>query len=145
MSKRYQNIMVAVDGSRQSIKAFAEALDLAKDNEAHLFIVSIINKVELTHSAYAFSKIYADEKQRTEVAMLKKINDAKEFGIAEIHAIVETGDPRNLIANVIPGQENIDCYGSDRKRSYTTSTSRINRFLCRFTCPLQCIGREVIR
>ena len=104
MSKRYQNIMVAVDGSRQSIKAFAEALDLAKDNEAHLFI----NKVELTHSAYAFSKIYADEKQRTEVAMLKKINDAKEFGIAEIHAIVETGDPRNLIANVIPGQENID-------------------------------------
>ena len=44
MSKRYQNIMVAVDGSRQSIKAFAEALDLAKDNEAHLFIVSIINK-----------------------------------------------------------------------------------------------------
>ncbi|NGV90910.1 universal stress protein, partial [Staphylococcus aureus] len=25
MSKRYQNIMVAVDGSRQSIKAFAEA------------------------------------------------------------------------------------------------------------------------
>ncbi|HAP9135467.1 TPA: universal stress protein, partial [Enterococcus faecium] len=24
MSKRYQNIMVAVDGSRQSIKAFAE-------------------------------------------------------------------------------------------------------------------------
>ncbi len=70
--------------------------------------MSIINKVELTHSAYAFSKIYADEKQRTEVAMLKKINDAKEFGIAEIHAIVETGDPRNLIANVIPGQENID-------------------------------------
>ena len=58
MSKRYQNIMVAVDGSRQSIKAFAEALDLAKDNEAHLFIVSIINKVELTHSAYALSLIH---------------------------------------------------------------------------------------
>lgn len=57
MSKRYQNIMVAVDGSRQSIKAFAEALDLAKDNEAHLFIVSIINKVELTHSAYAFQNL----------------------------------------------------------------------------------------
>ncbi|MEN2294361.1 universal stress protein, partial [Enterococcus faecium] len=99
MSKRYQNIMVAVDGSRQSIKAFAEALDLAKDIEADLFIVSIIKKVDLTHSAYAFSKIYADVKQRTEVAMLKKINDPKLFGIAEILAIVDTGDPRNLIAN----------------------------------------------
>lgn len=73
MSKRYQKIMVAVDGSKQSEQAFLEALDLAKDNEAELFIVSIINKVELTHSAYAFSKIYAEEKQKIEVEMLKKI------------------------------------------------------------------------
>ncbi|MBO1102706.1 universal stress protein [Enterococcus hirae] len=108
MSKRYQKIMVAVDGSKQSEQAFLEALDLAKDNEAELFIVSIINKVELTHSAYAFSKIYAEEKQKIEVEMLKKIHDAKEYGINDIHAIVETGDPRNLIGAVFPQQEAID-------------------------------------
>lgn len=108
MSKRYQKIMVAVDGSKQSEQAFLEALDLAKDNEAELFIVSIINKVELTHSAYAFSKIYAEEKQKIEVEMLKKIHDAKEYGINDIHAIVETGDPRNLIGTVFTQQEAID-------------------------------------
>lgn len=108
MSKRYQKIMVAVDGSKQSEQAFLEALDLAKDNEAELFIVSIINKVELTHSAYAFSKIYAEEKQKIEVEMLKKIHDAKEYGINDIHAIVETGDSRNLIGTVFPQQEAID-------------------------------------
>lgn len=108
MSKRYQKIMVAVDGSKQSEQAFLEALNLAKDNEAELFIVSIINKVELTHSAYAFSKIYAEEKQKIEVEMLKKIHDAKEYGINDIHAIVETGDPRNLIGTVFPQQEAID-------------------------------------
>lgn len=108
MSKRYQKIMVAVDGSKQSEQAFLEALDLAKDNEAELFIVSIINKVELTHSAYVFSKIYAEEKQKIEVEMLKKIHDAKEYGINDIHAIVETGDPRNLIGTVFPQQEAID-------------------------------------
>ena len=108
MSKRYQKIMVAVDGSKQSEQAFLEALDLAKDNEAELFIVSIINKVELTHSAYAFSKIYAEEKQKIEVEMLKKIHDAKEYGINDIHAIVETGDPRYLIGTVFPQQEAID-------------------------------------
>ena len=108
MSKRYQKIMVAVDGSKQSEQAFLEALDLAKDNEAELFIVSIINKVELTHSAYAFSKIYAEEKQKIEVEMLTKIHDAKEYGINDIHAIVETGDPRNLIGTVFPQQEAID-------------------------------------
>ena len=100
--------MVAVDGSKQAEKAFLEALDLAKDNEAELIIVSIINKVELTHSAYAFSKIYAEEKQKIEVEMLKKIHDAKEYGLTEIHAIVETGDPRQLIATVFPTQENVD-------------------------------------
>ena len=108
MSNRYSKIMVAVDGSKQAENAFLEALDLAKDNEAELIIVSIINKVELTHSAYAFSKIYAEEKQKIEVEMLKKIHDAKEYGLTEIHAIVETGDPRQLIATVFPTQENVD-------------------------------------
>lgn len=108
MNKRYQKIMVAVDGSKQSEQAFLEALDLAKDNEAELFIVSVINQVELTHSAYAFSKIYAEEKQKIEVEMLKKIHDAKEYGLTDIHAIVETGDPRNLIGTVFPQQEAID-------------------------------------
>lgn len=35
--------------------------------------------------------------------MLKKINDVKEFGIVEIYVIVEIGDLRNLIVNVIFG------------------------------------------
>ena len=108
MSNMYQKIMVAVDGSKKAEKAFGEALELAKDNQAELLIVSIINKIELTHSAYAFSKIYSEEKEKTEVEMLKKINDAKEFGIAEIHAIVETGDPRTLLATLLPAQESID-------------------------------------
>ncbi len=107
MSNRYSKIMVAVDGSKQAEKAFLEALDLAKDNEAELIIISIINKVELTHSAYAFSKIYAEEKQKIEVEMLKKIHDAKEYGLTEIHAIVEKRC-RHLIGTVFPTQENVD-------------------------------------
>jgi nucleotide-binding universal stress UspA family protein len=105
---RYQNILVAVDGSKQSEKAFAEAVDLAKDNQANLFIVSIINKVELTHSAFAFSKIYAEEKEKIEMEMLKKIHDAKEAGVETIRAIVETGEPREWISSLIPQQEAID-------------------------------------
>lgn len=105
---RYQNILVAVDGSKQSEKAFTEAVDLAKNNQANLFIVSIINKVELTHSAFAFSKLYAEEKEKIEMEMLKKIHDAKEAGVETIRAIVETGEPREWISSLIPQQETID-------------------------------------
>ncbi|OBS62775.1 universal stress protein UspA [Enterococcus mundtii] len=108
MTNMYKKIMVAIDGSEKAEKAFGEALELARDNQAELLIVSIINKIDLTHSAYAFSKIYAEEKQKTEVELLKRINDAKEFGIETIHAIVETGDPRTLLATVLPKQESID-------------------------------------
>ncbi|MBO0482467.1 universal stress protein [Candidatus Enterococcus courvalinii] len=108
MTINYQNILVAVDGSKQSEKAFSEALSIAKQNHASLSIVSIINEVELTHSAYAFSKIYAEEKEAIELEMLKKINDAKEYGIDSIHAVVETGDPRELIGTDIPNKEQID-------------------------------------
>lgn len=108
MTISYQNILVAVDGSKQSEKAFSEAMAIAKQNHASLYIVSIINEVELTHSAYAFSKIYAEEKEAIELEMLKKINDAKEYGIDSIHAVVETGDPRELIGVDIPNKEQID-------------------------------------
>lgn len=41
---------------------FVEVFDLVKDNEVYLFIVLIINKVELIYSVYVFLKIYVDEK-----------------------------------------------------------------------------------
>lgn len=44
MTNMYKKIMVAIDGSEKAEKAFGEALELARDNQAELLIVSIINK-----------------------------------------------------------------------------------------------------
>lgn len=108
MTKRYKNILVAVDGSDQAERAFKEALEVAKEQQAHLVIAWIINEAELSHSAYAYTKILAEEKEFVEKELLKRIHDAKEFEIENVTPIVEIGNVKELLGKVIPEQHDID-------------------------------------
>ena len=44
----YQHILVALDGSDQSEKAFHEAVRIAKEEQATLYLATIINDAEFT-------------------------------------------------------------------------------------------------
>ena len=76
--------------------------------------------------------------------LLKRINDAKEFGIETIHAIVETGDPRTLLATVLPKQESIDLIvmGATGKGSIQQALVG-STALCSDTCALQCVSCKI--
>ncbi|MEL5940483.1 universal stress protein, partial [Tetragenococcus halophilus] len=50
MLEAYKRILVALDGSNQSEKAFKETIEIAKRNNATVFLTRIINDVELTTS-----------------------------------------------------------------------------------------------
>lgn len=108
MSKRYKNILVAVDGSHNSEKAFKEALAIAKEQKAHLFIVCIINEVEIAYSAYAYSKLLAEERENVEKELLKRVYDAKELGIQEITPIVEIGNVKEILTKTLPERYDLD-------------------------------------
>lgn len=108
MSGRYKHILVAVDGSKQSEKAFREALELAKESRGHLYVACIINEVEVAYSAYAYSKILAEEKANVELEMLKKVHDAREFGLKQITPIVELGNHKEYLTKIIPEAYPID-------------------------------------
>lgn len=108
MKDAYKNILVAVDGSEQSEKAFKEAVRIAKNNKAKLYITSIINDAELTTSAYSFEKLFTMEKERVETEVLKKIQDARTEEIANIEPIVDVGSPKRYIADIIPESHEID-------------------------------------
>lgn len=43
MKKKYQNILVAVDGSEQSEQAFKEVVEIAERNESAIKILSVID------------------------------------------------------------------------------------------------------
>lgn len=93
----YQHILVAVDGSEQSLQAFQEAIAIAKRNQACLTIASIINDVELTTSAYGYGKVFAQEKSLAEKRVIALIQEASAHRIHEIKPYVAVGNPKALL------------------------------------------------
>ena len=97
MNDAYNRILVAFDGSRLAEKAFDEAVRIASSNQASLTLIAIVNDAELATSAFSFSKLFAQEKERAETEMLKKIQAATEAGVGEVQAFVEVGNPKQII------------------------------------------------
>lgn len=102
MLETYDKVLIAVDGSKQSEKAFKEGVEIAKRNHAEVYLAWIINDVELTTSAYAFSKLLQDEKEFVEDFMVKKVTEAKEAGVEKVQSIIEVGSPKRKLAVDIP-------------------------------------------
>ena len=82
MDETYQNILVALDGSRLAEKAFTEAVRIASANNGRLTLISIINDAELATSAFA---------------LLKRIHDASQKGVMDVIPFVEVGNPKQVI------------------------------------------------
>ncbi|KAF1297343.1 universal stress protein UspA [Enterococcus sp. JM4C] len=108
MTSRYKNILVAVDGSKNAEKAFLEAIELSKEHEAHLYIAYVVNEVEVTHSAYAYSKLLAEEQAHVEKVLLEKVKHAKEVGLREVTPLTQIGNVKRVLTKTIPEQYPID-------------------------------------
>ncbi len=108
MLEAYKKLLIAVDGSKQSEKAFSEGIEIAKRNGSTVYLAWIINDVELTTSAYAFSKLLYDEQAFVEDFMNKKVAEVKEAGVEDVHVIIEIGSPKRKIAVDIPQEYEID-------------------------------------
>lgn len=104
----YKKILVAMDGSPQSEKAFDEAIEIAKRNEAAVILTSIINDAELTSSAFAFSRLLNDEKEHVRELMEERVKRMKVAGVENVTTITEIGSPKIKIATEIPRDEGID-------------------------------------
>lgn len=120
----YKHILVAVDGSKNANRAFSEAVDIAKRNQATLYLVAVINEEELKTSSFAYSKVFNEEKKRIEIDTLKRIQEAEERGVPEIQAIVEAGEPAEIICTMVPNSYPIDLIivGATGKGSMTRKT-----------------------
>ena len=104
----YQHILVALDGSDQSEKAFHEAVRIAKEEQSTLYLATIINDAEFTTSPFSFEELYDLEKHKSEEMLTEKAKQASEIGVKTVKKIVELGSPKRYLANTISENYAID-------------------------------------
>ncbi|TLS37939.1 universal stress protein [Pseudalkalibacillus caeni] len=107
MAIRYQNILVAVDGSESAEKAFQNAIEIAKRDEAKLSIAHVID----TRNFSTF-ELYDLASQRAEDFAKSLLNEYKEkaelAGVKNVETVVEYGSPKVKIAKTIAPEVNAD-------------------------------------
>lgn len=104
----YQNIAVAIDFSKQSLKAFDRAVTVAKNNGAKLLLVNVVD-TKTFGSIAAYDLKYATQlKEEHTVDMEKLKASALEQGVTEVEVLVEEGSPKQILTN-LPNIELIIC------------------------------------
>lgn len=101
MGKNYEIILVAIDGSDASRKAFERAVKLAKENDAKLILTHVIDSRTYT-TPQAYDKLLIErEREYVNEFMGQYLEDAKEAGIKDCETLIEFGSPRVKIAKDI--------------------------------------------
>ncbi|WP_107995044.1 universal stress protein [Trichococcus paludicola] len=96
----YKNILIPVDGSEASIKAFKQAVHIAERNDAALYLIAILDK----------------QNNAEEAAQLQKDKDslfdeldrfARANGVA-VHKEMRSGNAKEMIAKTLVEEWNCD-------------------------------------
>lgn len=106
----YENILVPLDGSKNSEQALQEAVKLAKQFGSKLNLITVINNTNFYYGTGGTglpANMYDDQK---EVAG-KIIDEAKKYADSQgvkYETAVDIGNPKNIIAHIYPDQHDID-------------------------------------
>ncbi|WP_347550962.1 universal stress protein [Pseudalkalibacillus hwajinpoensis] len=97
--KKYNKVLVAIDGSDLSIKALNEAIAMAKENPSlEVDVVTALNPTAQISSAVVYASIL-NELRKEAVDMLKGISEKLEVQLPnhKVKTIVLEGNPGNEI------------------------------------------------
>ena len=127
----YKKIAVAIDFSKQSLKALDRAITIAKDNSATLLLVNVVD-TKTFGSIAAYDLKYAEQlkvESEAELDQLKK--QALEQGVPAVETLVVEGSPKEILTN-LPEIELIICgetgYNQIEKMMLGSVAERIVRY-----------------
>lgn len=90
----YLKIAVAIDFSEQSLKALDRANQLAKEHNAILQLVNVIDTKSFG-AVSAYDLKYAEELKKENILKMEKLEkEALQTGVKAVESIVETGSPK---------------------------------------------------
>lgn len=100
-----KKVLAAVDGSEHSLKAVDYAIDIALKYGCEMYLIHVVNKVEIPDEIIKFANVEKIEEPPEYLVLneighriLKKAEEtAKEKGVQEVRAIIQKGDPADKI------------------------------------------------
>ncbi|WP_274307616.1 universal stress protein [Solibacillus daqui] len=99
MSNHYQNIVVAVDGSKLSDYAFKKAIDVAKRNVGStLHIIHVIDTSVATSFDMLYDNMIELIRKHGEVLLDGCETQAKDAGIENVEKILTKGVPKQVLS-----------------------------------------------
>ena len=108
MKNKYENIIIAVDGSKASEKAFNKSVEMAKVNNAKLILAHVIDsRTFATAEAYDKSLSERAEKYARDL-MNEYVANAKEDGLENVELVIKYGSPKVAIAKEIAPEFDAD-------------------------------------
>ena len=121
MLQRYQNIMVAVDGSHEAELAFEKGVNVALRNNSRLTIAHVIDTRALQSVSTFDAEVYEELQEDAKKLMDQYAEKAKEAGVGNVVTVVEMGKPflplifqknKKLISSwsVLPGSMPLNGY-----------------------------------
>lgn len=111
MNMVYENILVAIDGSKEAEWAFKKAVSIAKRNQAHLLLCTIIDSREVVLTSYGLPiepAMIQHAENFSNSLLTKYKNVAIESGLADVETMIEYGSPKVKIAKEIAPENNVD-------------------------------------
>jgi nucleotide-binding universal stress UspA family protein len=113
ISKEYNRVMVAIDGSKTAEIAFKKAVNIVKRNQGTLIITHIID----TRSVMLFPQYepsvsqtnFLEQSSRAATRTVEAYKDwAEGKGVENIETIIRNGSPRTEIADALPEEQDLD-------------------------------------
>jgi nucleotide-binding universal stress UspA family protein len=108
MLQQYKHILVAIDGSYEAELAFQKAVEVAKRNEAELFLVHVIDTRAFQNVSSFDSAMVEQVTETAKKTMEQYVAMAKENGLDRVNFSIEYGAPKVVVAKEIPKAQDID-------------------------------------
>lgn len=105
---KYNNILVAIDGSDASEKAFQKAVEMTKQNDAQIILTHVVDSRTFA-TAEAYDRTLAERAEEYATETLDRfVDEAKKAGIENVKRVIEYGSPKVKIAKDIAQDNDVD-------------------------------------
>ncbi|MBO0960086.1 universal stress protein [Neobacillus sp. MM2021_6] len=108
MGLKYQNILVAIDGSKEADWAFQKGIEIAKRNQAGLLLVHVIDTRSFA-LIEAYDTVIGDRAETLAKEMLENYHkQAVDAGLTNVQYEIEFGSPKIRIPRDIAKKHKVD-------------------------------------